>query len=193
MDQPFLAMIMMFAGNFAVRGWQLCYGQTLSISQNTALFSIIGTTYGGNGTTTFQLPDLQGRVAIGQGNGIGLSPYIIGQKSGTENVTITQSNLPSHAHTVPALSVIINVSNSAGTANTAAAGTNTLSAPNDPLSGDTINVYSNAAPNVPVFTAANTVAGNTGLTGNTLPFPILQPYLVINYQIALVGIFPSRN
>ena len=104
MDQ-YLATIMMFGGNFAINGWQLCYGQTLSISQYSALFAILGTTYGGNGTTTFQLPDLQGRVPVGMGNGIGLSPYVIGQKSGTENTSLTINNLPSHVHTAGSISV----------------------------------------------------------------------------------------
>ena len=190
---PYIGSILIFGGNFPIRGYQLCNGQLLPISTYTALFSVIGTYFGGNGTTNFGLPDLQGRVPVGMGNGIGLSPYVIGQKGGTENTTLTISNMPQHAHPVPALSVTINVSNSQATANTAAAGTNTISAPYDPISTDTVNLYSNGAANVPVTTAGATVAGNTGLAGNNLPFSNIQPYLAVNFQIALTGIFPSRN
>ncbi|HTJ10863.1 MAG TPA: tail fiber protein [Dinghuibacter sp.] len=189
----YLASIIMFGGNFAIKGWALCNGQTLPISAYTALFSIIGTYYGGNGTSNFQLPDMQGRVPIGMGNGIGLSPYVIGQKGGSEGVSLITNNLPQHSHTVPALSVTINVSNNQATANTAASGTNTISAPYDPISTDTVNLYSNGTPNVAVNTAGTTVAGNTGLTGGNIPVSIIQPYLAINFQIALVGVFPSRN
>lgn len=189
----YLAQIMMFGGNFAIKGWQLCNGQLLPIAPYTALFSIIGTYYGGNGTSNFALPDMQGRVPVGMGNGLGLSPYVIGQKGGTEQVSLTIQNLPSHAHTIPALSVTLNVSNNQATANTAAAGTNTVSAPNDPSSGDSINLYSNGTPNVAINAAATTVAGNTGLIGNNIPVSVVQPYLALNFQICMAGIFPSRN
>jgi microcystin-dependent protein len=89
MSEPFIGQIMLFGGNFAPQGWAFCNGQLLSISQNTALFSILGTTYGGNGTTNFALPDLQGRAAVGFGNGAGLSPYVLGQVTGSETVTMT--------------------------------------------------------------------------------------------------------
>jgi microcystin-dependent protein len=190
MDQ-YLATIMMFGGNFAINGWALCNGQTLAISQYAALFSILGTTYGGNGTTNFQLPDLQGRVPVGMGNGIGLSPYVLGQKAGTENTTLTINNLPSHLHSA-SLSVAINVSNAQATASVPVAGTATLSAANDPISTDAINLYSNGTPNVPL-TGGGTATGNTGLAGGNIPFSTLQPYLCVNFQIALVGVFPSRN
>lgn len=189
----YIATIMMFGGNFAIKGWQLCYGQLLPISSQTALFSIIGTYYGGNGTTNFALPDMQGRVPVGMGNGLGLSPYVLGQKGGGEQVSLTINNLPSHGHSIPALSVTLNVSNSQATAATAATGTNTISSPYDPSDGDSINLYSNGTPNVAVSAAATTVAGNTGLTGGSLPISIIQPYLAVNFQICLVGVFPSRN
>src|SRR4030095_16919913 len=96
----FIGMIVMFGGNFAPRGWATCDGQLLSIAQNTALFSILGTTYGGNGQTTFRLPDLRGRVPIPPGTGPGLSSYVLGQMSGTENVTLNITQIPSHAHSV---------------------------------------------------------------------------------------------
>ena len=190
--EQYLATIMIFGGNFAINGWQLCYGQTLSISQYSALFAILGTTYGGNGVSTFQLPDLQGRVPVGQGNGIGLSPYVIGQKSGTENTSLTINNLPNHVHTAGSISVSINVSNAQATASVPVAGTATLSAANDPISTDAINLYSNGTANVPL-TGGGSATGNTGSTGNNIPISIVQPYLCVNFQIALVGIFPSRN
>ncbi len=99
---PILGEIRLFAGNFAPRGYAFCNGQTLSIAQNVALFSLLGTFYGGNGTSTFQLPDLQGRSPIGMGNGLGLSPFVIGEAGGSENVSIQIPNLPSHTHTASA-------------------------------------------------------------------------------------------
>src|SRR4051812_19628298 len=99
MSEPFLAEIMIFAGNFAPRGWAFCNGQILSIAQNTALFSLLGTTYGGNGQTTFALPDLRGRVPIGVGQGPGLSSISLGEVGGTENVTLLTTQMPMHDHT----------------------------------------------------------------------------------------------
>src|SRR5947208_9525764 len=99
-DTPFLGGIFMFAGNFAPRGYALCQGQLMSIAQNTALFSILGTTYGGNGQTTFALPDLRGRAPVGQGQGPGLSNISLGEVAGSETVTLLSTNMPSHNHTV---------------------------------------------------------------------------------------------
>jgi len=107
MDNAYLASIMMFAGNFAPRGWAFCNGQILSIAQNTALFSLLGTTYGGNGQTTFALPDLRGRVAVSQGQGPGLTNYALGEVTGSENVTLLITEIPMHAHTA---TTAINVS-----------------------------------------------------------------------------------
>src|SRR5579872_6318106 len=99
-SQPYLGAIFLFAGNFAPRGYLLCQGQILSISQNAALFSILGTTYGGNGTTTFALPDLRGRAPIGEGNGPGLNPVSLGQASGSNSVSILSNNMPIHNHLI---------------------------------------------------------------------------------------------
>src|SRR5271168_757195 len=104
-SQPFLGGIFIFAGNFAPRGYQLCQGQVLSIAQNTALFSILGTTYGGNGTSNFALPDLRGRAPIGQGQGPGLSNYVMGGVQGAEAVTLTTATTPAHSHGFPAFAV----------------------------------------------------------------------------------------
>ena len=169
----------MFGGNFPPRGWAFCQGQLLSIAQNTALFSILGTTYGGNGQTTFALPDLRGRVPLGPGQGPGLSPYTLGQQAGTENTTLTQNNLPSHSHS-------LNGSTS-GQANAAVPTGNFLGVGKVPSSSETINIYNSAA------SGAVMNAGSIGLTGGSQPFSILQPYLCVTFIIALEGIFPSRN
>src|ERR1700679_2492422 len=161
---PLLGAIFMFAGNFAPSGYQLCQGQNLSISQNAALFSLLGTTYGGNGTTTFQLPNLQGRVAMHQGSGTGLTPRVIGEFSGTENVTLLTTQMPSHTHQVQ-----IGASNSAGSVNdptnavAAMVNTGTVKAPNPAAFG-----YNSAATGqmaAPVVTP----------TGGSQPHPNMQP------------------
>ena len=172
MSEPFLGEIRMFGFNFAPQGWAMCNGQILPISQNTALFSLLGTQYGGNGQTTFALPDLRGRVAIHEGQGPGLSPYTIGQVGGSESVTLLSSQLPAHNHpfTPPC---------------------NT----DDPSAGSPKNNFPATVGNPIYATTTNATmgAGTTGLSGGGQPFPILQPYLVINFCIALQGIFPSRN
>ena len=180
--EPYLGAIAMFAGNFAPRGWAFCQGQILSIAQNTALFSILGTTYGGNGQTTFALPDLRGRVAIGTGQGPGLSNYTLGQASGFENVTLTTSQLASHTHVV---SGTVNVKSSAGNSRTPVA--NVLA--NE--AGGVVAPYSTSSTDASM--AAGTVSGTAAATGSNTPIPIIQPYLTISYIIALQGIFPSRN
>ena len=179
MSEPFIGQIIQFAGNFAIRGYAMCNGQILSIAQNTALFSILGTTYGGNGQTTFALPDLRGRVAIHVGQGPGLSNYSLGQVAGTENTTLITNNIPAHSHALN--------SNAGGKGNIAVPTNNFLGVGNVPSSSETTNNYNSAA-------GANPLNPNSiGLTGGNQPFPNIQPYLVINFLIALEGIFPSRN
>lgn len=168
--------IRLFAGNFAPRNWALCQGQILSISQNTALFSILGTTYGGNGQTTFALPDLRGRVAVSQGQGPGLSPVDLGQVSGAENVTLTTSQLPAHNH-----SMQVN-NNTTGMATTAQG--NFLNSKTE--SGESVAASGPSS-------AATLNPTTIGITGGSQPFSIMQPYLGLNYIICLFGIFPSRN
>lgn len=189
--EPFLSMIMLWPCNFAPNGWAFCAGQMLSISQNTALFSLLGTTYGGNGTTTFALPDFRGRVPVGAGNGPGLSPYVLGEVAGSESVNLQTNQLPAHNHTV-ALTVTMSVSSTQAANNTPAAN-NSLASFYDVGNANPIAGYSTAAPNTPLNIGGGAVAGVTGLTGNNLPVPILQPFLAVNYVIALQGIFPSRN
>lgn len=207
MDSPFMGQIQSFGFNFAPRGWALCQGQALSISQNTALFSLLGTYYGGNGQTTFKLPDLQGRVAVGQGNGPGLSPYVIGQVGGTENATILISNMPSHTHVATftpsggGITATLNASTQTATQSVpGTSGANTLGAPSATISRAVTPVFgyvADASPSIPL-TGLSVTGGAGGtvtnaLTGNGLPINILSPYLCINYSIALQGIFPSRN
>jgi len=178
-----LAVIVMFGGNFAMAGYAFCNGTLLSIAQNSALFSILGTTFGGDGQTTFALPDLRGRVPIhsGSSTGPGLSPYVLGQMSGTEGVTLTINQMPQHNHS---LNVNVGGSNSLpGSSTSFAAGTPTGSGPNASI----LNYYTTAAPNISIN--PNTV----GFTGGNQPHPNLQPYLAVNFVIALQGIFPTRN
>lgn len=171
MSEPFLAQITLFAGNFAPRGWAFCDGQILPIAQNTALFSILGTTYGGNGQTTFALPDLRGRVPIGPRQGPGLSFYDLGEVGGVESVTLTNNEMPAHNH--------------AGV-NGANSGQGTSNRPGNrfPARGGS---YADTAD-----TALGGGAGG-GIAGGSQPHGNRQPYLGLNYIIALEGIFPSRN
>ena len=172
--EAFIGELMLFGGNFAPRGWAMCNGQLLSIAQNTALFSILGTTYGGNGTTTYALPDLRGRVPIHMGQGPGLSNYSEGEVGGSETVTLLTTQMPAHGH---ATSV-------------AAASTATTKNPNNALPAFT-------AAGTSYGTAADlTMAGNmvnVGASGGNQPHQNIQPFLTLNWCICLEGIYPSRN
>lgn len=165
----YLSEIRIFSFNFAPRGWAQCNGQTLSIQQNQALFALIGTAYGGNGTTTFALPDLRGRVPLHFGQQSGGQVYTEGQVGGATSVTLTIATMPQHNHLVNA--------NAAGNVNT---GSNTA------VPGGGATGYGNS-PN----TAMNPAM--VGNNGSSQSHPNMQPYLVVNFCIALTGIFPSRN
>jgi microcystin-dependent protein len=197
MTEPFIGQIQAFGFSFAPRGWALCQGQILPIAQNTALFSLLGTTYGGNGQTTFGLPDLRGRAAIGQGQGPGLQIYPIGQKAGVENVTLTVLQMPIHNHPFTAsggAGGAVKASSSPGLAAAPSATNPTLAAVNDPDGGITINMYNAATPDITLNTGGGSGGGGTvGNNGGSQPLGILNPYLTINYSIALLGIFPSRD
>ena len=171
--ETFLGEIRMFAGNFAPTGWAFCQGQLLPIAQNQALFSLLGTTYGGDGRTTFALPDLRGRVPVGFGQGPGLSNRVIGEQFGSELVTLNINQMPSHNHTVNAVT-------SEGNQNLP---TNSLPANTKTLDKE----YSDAN--------ANTTMKATMVnpTGGSQPFGVSQPSLGVNFIIALQGIYPSRN
>jgi len=180
MNEPFIGSIVLFCGNFAPRGWALCNGQLMSISQNTALFSILGTTFGGDGITTFGLPDLRGRVPMHPGNGPGLSPRILGELAGNENVSLLINNMPSHNHMVNATTT---VSPSRG----GTSPTNNLLGVTAAIGTNSVDIYVNDTPKTTM--SQQMIANN----GGNVPFGIVQPFLCINFIIALQGIFPSRN
>lgn len=188
MSEPFIGEIRMFAGTFAPRGWALCNGQLLAISSNAALFSILGTNYGGNGVSTFGLPNLQGRSPVGTGNGGGLTPVVLGEQAGTENVSLTTAQLPSHAPTVA-----VNVAIPAVTTSTTAVGAPAATLNLGPVAaaGRAGTLYASEAPDVTLkpFAAGVTVTP----VGSNVPVAIRNPYLGMNFIIALEGIFPSRN
>ncbi|GAB4186733.1 MAG: tail fiber protein [Wenzhouxiangellaceae bacterium] len=172
MSEPFVGEIRMFAGNFAPRGWAFCDGQLLAVSQNDALFSLLGTIYGGDGRTTFGLPDMRGRLPIHAGHGPGLSERRLGAKGGAENETLTVNQLPSHTHGMRALSVNANTPNAQGNL-LAQTPTVDLYLPDQPFS----NLNSAAVTNV----------------GGSRSHTNLMPFLCVNFIIALFGIYPSRH
>lgn len=166
--EGYLAQIIMFGGNFAPRAWAFCNGQIISIAQNTALFSLLGTTFGGNGQTTFGLPDLRGRVPMHPGQGPGLTPRNLGELAGTENTTLLVNNLPSAPVNIPASTANANTDEPTGAvmANTGA------------------NLYG---------TTANTFMKTGTIQGGSQPFNNVQPYACVHFIICLEGIYPSRN
>ena len=177
--EAYMGSIMLFAGNFAPRGWMFCAGQTLPIAQYQALFSLLGTFYGGNGTTNFMLPDLRSRVPVGTGQGQGLSNWVLGEQQGVENVTLTPNQMPAHNHTVQV---------GTSEANTPVASNNYLAVANSTLGGDpvVVNTY-NGTPNATL--AANSIS----VAGQSLPHSNIQPSLGLNYIICIDGLYPSRN
>ena len=197
MADPFLGQLLQVGFNFAPRGWAQCAGQQLAISQNSALFALLGTQFGGNGVSTFALPNLQGRVSIGSGNGAGLSPYQIGEQGGTESVALTTNNLPSHTHAATFASApSLNAATVKATLQAPAAGAVLAkSVDSDPLTPDALPaIYAPAGTATPAALAGlNIPAINVAATGNNTPTPIVQPYLSILSIIALQGIFPSRS
>jgi microcystin-dependent protein len=179
MAEPFLSQIEAFPFGFAPRGWAICAGQLLPINQNQALFALIGTYYGGNGTSTFALPDLRGRVALAFGQGVGLSPYVIAQQAGEEAHTLTASETPTHTHT-------INAANNGTTGGTnVPSGSVTLGAGYASETGSpAVNVYSSGSPTIAM--------GSLGAAGGQA-HENRMPYLALNYCIALQGVFPTQN
>ena len=169
MSQPFLGQLQSFGFSFAPRGWATCSGQIMSIAQNDALFALLGTTYGGDGVTTFGLPDLRSRVPTHFGQGPGLSNYVLGQASGTESVTLLTTQIPAHGHDFNA--------SAAQKLNTSPNGNNVGNA----------QIYTNAA------LAAVMDPASLGIAGGSQPHENRQPLLCINWCIALEGIFPSQN
>ncbi|WP_315816243.1 phage tail protein [Paraflavitalea speifideaquila] len=171
-----------FAGNFAPRSWALCQGQIMAIAQNTALFSILGTTYGGNGQTTFGLPDLRGRAVVGAGQGPGLSSYSLGQVGGTETNTMTLSTMPGHSH--PVIMKITPGANTTPDSNLPTAGVYAT-----PITGE--QLYSGGITGAMKTYPGTIVTGNS--PGGSTPFSILHPVMALNYLVCLQGVFPARN
>ena len=175
MSEPFIAEIRIFAGNFAPAGWALCDGQLLPISQNTALFSLIGTTYGGDGRSTTALPDLQGRAPMHPGRGPGLTARRLGERTGVESVALTEAQLPSHDHSLrasPNPGETPGVTSPGGTANSFAR---------------SVGGSAYADPSGMTGMAALSAAGGSQAHNN------MQPFLAMNFIIALVGLYPSRS
>lgn len=185
MDE-FIGVVKLFAGNFAPRGWRLCNGDLMPIAQYTALFSLIGTTYGGNGQTNFALPNLNGRVAIGAGPGVqGTSTRVQGETVGSETVILTINNLPAHKHNVA--STLNSATTVAATHNVPAVGS-VLAKASD-INTDAANIYAAGPGTIPIGSIVTTET----LIGGANPLPIMQPSLALTYIICLEGVWPSRN
>jgi microcystin-dependent protein len=193
--EAFMALICAFGASFAPAGWAFCYGQLMSISQNSALFALLGTTYGGNGQTTFGLPDLRGRAPIGTGPSTASGTnYVLGQLSGVESVVLTIGNVPLHNHPVDA-NLIVSSSASTAAGTTATPGPTLVPAVLPTIGGgpSATPIKGYAVKNDSTTLAPATVTGSVGFAGGNQAFGIMNPYLAINYIIALQGIFPSRN
>ncbi|RPE05644.1 phage tail protein [Chitinophaga lutea] len=195
--ESYLAMIMIFGGNFAIRGWSTCWGQIVSIAQNTALFSLLGTTYGGNGQTTFALPDLRGRMPIGWGQGPGLPNYELGQIGGSPSTTLTINNMPMHNHVADFSTLTVTQSASTAQGTTNIPGSTLVPAALPVIgsgpSASAIKGYG-VKDNTATLSPATIGGGiNIGIAGGSQPFSIESPYLGVNYLIAMEGIFPPRN
>ena len=181
--EPFIGEVKLLGFNFPPLGYMTCQGQILSIAAYTALFSLIGTTYGGNGQTTFALPDLQGRMPAGQGQGPGLPNYTIGEASGNTNMSLKTDNLPQHIHTLNNMHVQVKASS-------ATAGEQSADGTFPATTGSA--AYADTA-TANIFTGGTQISGTTDAAGSAMPFSILNPFLCMNFSIAVEGIFPSRN
>ena len=174
--EPLIGQVMLFAGNFAPVGWMFCQGQLLSISQYDVLFTILGTTYGGDGVTTFALPNLSGRIAVSAGTGPGLPGWALGQVSGSDTVTMTQANMPAHIHTGVG---------------------STQNGESTSPQGALLAAYGTSLPPVGPYTSSATDttlgASSLGVSGGNQPFSVIQPSLALNYIIAVEGIYPSQS
>lgn len=178
---PYLAEIRLFGGNFAPSEFAFCDGKLISIAENSALFALIGTTYGGDGQYTFALPDLRGRVPVGTGSGPGLPSIELGQKWGTETMTLLSNNLPAHTHQ-GTLAAVVN------------SGSGTGEGPTGAYWGKSSeSIYSPSADSTLMNAGAVQVTAQVGSTGSNAPVNAMQPYLALNYIICTEGIFPSRN
>lgn len=195
-SEPYIASVDLWAGTYAPRGWVFCQGQLLSISQFSAVFSLVGTVYGGDGRTTFGLPDLRGRVPVGAGQSPGTSLYQLGQQGGTEAATLTISNMPTHTHTVTVTSPTISGKLMAYKGRGALTADPAGAVLSQPSTGN--EIYSTSSSNTDMGSTALSITltgGGVTLanTGSSMPFNILQPYTCVNYIFALEGLFPPRD
>lgn len=179
MSEPFVAQISIFGFNFAPKGWALCQGQLLPISQNTALFSLLGTMYGGDGRVTFGLPDFQDRVPLSFGQGAGLEEYLEGAEGGAPTVTLTNGEMPIHNHS-------LNATSANGAAEASSNGQPAKATSGGLSSSNNVFFYSSAAPNTQMSPSA------IGVAGGGQPHNNMQPFLTLNFCIALQGVFPAR-
>lgn len=170
----------LFAGNFAPKNWANCQGQIINIASNTALFSILGTVYGGNGTTTFGLPNLSGRRVVGAGNGPGLSPYSLGQVGGSENITLTMNQMPAHIHPEQIVTHPASYDDSSGT----------VSEPAGAIYAGNGSGYSSSGG---VLMKPFNVSIQMTNAGSGIPYNIVPSYLGLNYVICMYGVFPARG
>lgn len=173
MGQPYIGEIRLFGGNFAPLNWAFCNGALLSISQNSSMYQLLGTTYGGDGQSTFGLPDLQGRLPVHAGQGAGLSNYVLGQKAGSETVTLTTGQLPSHSH------------GALGSTGGAVSSPSSATWGNGALANNSFGAGASAN--------ATMNTGSIGMTGGNQPHDNLTPFLVVSFIIALYGVYPSQN
>ena len=181
--EVYIGTIQPFAFQFAPRGWMFCSGQILAVSSNTALYALIGSTYGGNGQTTFALPNLNGRTITGQGASTTGTTYVMGEEAGIEQVTLVSPQMPQHTH---------GLMGTTNAATTGAPGTGVVLASangSDPTSGDAVNVNVYSPGPASTALAPNAISPS----GNSMPVNIMQPFLVVNYCIATQGIYPARN
>ncbi|WP_413490270.1 phage tail protein [Shewanella baltica] len=195
MSDPFIGQISMFAGNFAPRGWAFCNGQLLTVSQHTALFSILGTIYGGDGVTTFALPNLQSRSPVGTGTAAGLSSIALGEDNGVESVTLTTSQMPAHVHLITTTgSVSLTVAGTGSNASTTPSATNNILGASAAGGSPAAAIWSDEL-NDPVSLANPIINANfiTQSSGQNQSFSIRNPYLGMNFIIALEGLYPMRN
>jgi len=209
--EPIIGQIIMFAGNFAPRGWKFCNGELLSISQHSTLFSILNNTYGGDGRTSFALPDLRGRVPISAGSGPDLSTYQLGQSGGVESVALKISQIPQHNHSATFTSkksepitanAIIKAKNGKGDKDSADGnylatgaignGRDSLSV-NNGYSTTADSTMNSQAVDIKITGGGSNGYVKVGYTGHSQPVPVMQPYLAMHYIIALEGVYPSRN
>ena len=184
----FIGTILPCAFDYAPQGWILCHGQSLQISRYQALYALIGTRYGGNGTTTFNVPDLRGRVMIGYGEGANLTPHTIGATGGNETISLNSTNMPPHTHT------LMGNSNTAVPLTNMPANTSLLGTPTDSMKKP-INIYGNISSTQPTLTAMNdkSIGITGGANGASDPISVMQPFQTINFIMCVEGFWPARE